>query len=121
MIIKFSKCTKPFLSVKVVSKIVFTTRHLDELIKIVIKMGGFCKFDLIAQSNWVDCRKLMVWLPTLAFIKTLLKVRKNTRKGGWIVFSKTFPSYEIKLLSGSESDRVQSLIWVQSLNVADRE
>ena len=34
---------------------------------------------------------------------------KTQQGGGWIVFSKTILPYEIKLFSGSESDRVQSL------------
>ena len=39
----------------------------------------------------------------------LLKVRKNTRRGGWIVFSKTSSLRSEELFSGSESEVVQNL------------
>jgi len=65
---KFRKCTEPFSSNKVVSKIVYTEivvliRQLPKLIKTVnkrYKMGGIFKFDLIAQNSWLDCGKLKV-------------------------------------------------------------
>jgi len=72
----FSKCTKSFISKKVVSKIISTgivvsTRQLAFLIKIEnkkhinnsSKLGGICKFDLIGHNSseivtWSDCRIL---------------------------------------------------------------
>ena len=57
---KFGKCTKPFSSNKVrkiVSiKIVISIRQLVKHVK-KSKLGGVCKFDLIAQISWMNCIK----------------------------------------------------------------
>ena len=53
-----------------------------------------------------------------------LKVRKTTRRGGWIVFSKTSSLRSEKLFSGSESEVIQSLsefrVLVQRINVREQ-
>ena len=53
-----------------------------------------------------------------------MKVRKTTRGGGWIVFSKTSSLRSEELFSGSKSEVVQSLsefrVLVQRINVREQ-
>ena len=53
-----------------------------------------------------------------------MKVRKTTRRGGWIVFSKTSSLRSEELFLGSESEVVQSLsefrVFVQQINENNR-
>jgi len=56
---KFGKCTKPFPSRKVVSKIIYiriaiSTIQLAKHVK-KSKLEGVRKFDLIVQSSWLNC------------------------------------------------------------------
>ena len=89
--------------------------------------GGLITPSTTSLKWWIpSTHKSMSEFATVnwATARSKLKVRKTTRRGGWIVFLETSSLRSEELFSGSESEVVESLselrVFVQRINVKNR-